>query len=251
MKASIILPTYNERENICDLIESLEDSLAPMGCAAEIIVVDDNSPDGTAQMVQEFQKQARVDVVCLVRTQERGLATAIRYGIEHCTGDRILVMDTDFNHDPGLIPQMIALLDEWDLVIGSRFVKNGGMEDRRRNLYSWAYNVFIRVMLFSPVHDNLSGFFSMRREKLFALNFQPIFLGYGEYFIRLIYAARKKGCRILEIPVFYKLRQHGDSKSQFGSMIHDYTLCVFSLLKIPHQDLVQPGQSQIETRLHE
>ncbi len=233
MKASIILPTYNERDNICSLIESLETCMAPMGCEAEIIVVDDNSPDGTAQEVLEFQEHSRVDLKCLVRTQERGLATAIRYGIEHSSGDRVVVMDTDFNHDPCLIPQMIQLLDEYDLVIGSRFVENGGMEDRKRNLYSWMYNLFIRTMLFSPVHDNLSGFFAMRREKLFALNFPPIFLGYGEYFIRLIHAARRKGCRIQEIPVFYRLRQHGDSKSNFVAMIRDYSICVFSLLRKP------------------
>jgi dolichol-phosphate mannosyltransferase len=228
MKASIILPTYNERDNICSLIESLENCLSLTGWESEIVVIDDNSPDGTADVVRLCQEKSKIPISLFVRTQERGLATAIKYGFERSSGDWIAVMDTDFNHDPDQIPQMLGLLQEFDLVIGSRFVKGGGMEDRQRHYYSQLYNLFIQLILWTPVHDNLSGFFAMRREKLIQLNTDAIFQGYGEYFIRLIHSSRKSRYRICEIPVFYKLRMHGESKSNFTAMIRDYTACVIS-----------------------
>lgn len=228
---SIILPTYCERDNIGALIEALDDSLAQQGWKGEMIVVDDNSPDGTAQVVREYLPRTRAQIVCLVRTNQRGLATAIRYGIERATGERLMVMDTDFNHDPCIIPQMIRLLDQVDIVIGSRFVKDGGMQDRTRHYLSWAYNRLIMFLLRTPIHDNLSGFFAIRRNCLIDLDWDTIFQGYGEYFIRLLYAARQQGYTMSEIPVYYRLRQHGSSKSDFVAMLRDYTACVMSLKK--------------------
>lgn len=229
MKVSIILPTYNEVENIGELINALQGCVDGLGCEAEIIVVDDNSPDGTAQIVQAIPPVPGMQVICYVRTNERGLASAIHYGIERATGEFLVVMDTDFNHDPCVIPRMIEALDEHDLIVGSRYVKNGGMEDRVRNVLSGAYNLFLRFFLGMPTSDNLSGFFAIRKECLQPMNKAVVFTGYGEYFMRLLYAARRKGYRLYEVPVFYKLRQHGSSKSQFAHMLHDYTLCALEL----------------------
>jgi dolichol-phosphate mannosyltransferase len=161
--------------------------------------------------------------------QERGLATAIKFGILNSSGEVIVVMDTDFNHEPHMIPQMVKFLEYYDLVTGSRFVMGGGMEDRRRYYYSLYYNVFVRMLLRLQVQDNLSGFYAIRREKLMPLNLAGIFQGYGEYFIRLLYSARRRGYRMLEVPVFYILRRHGQSKSRFLSMLRDYTGCVLAL----------------------
>lgn len=229
MTISIILPTYCERDNIGSLLDSLENVLLPMGKEAEILVVDDNSPDGTALVVQARPQKDGVRVECIVRTQERGLATAIKYGIQCASGECILVMDTDFNHSPTNIPQMIQLLDDFDLVIGSRFVKGGGMEDKKRYIYSLLYNLFVQLILWQPVRDNLSGFFAMRRGALISMDMDDIFQGYGEYFMRLIHAAQRRRLSIREVPVFYVLRQHGASKSRFGSMLRDYTRCLLSL----------------------
>jgi dolichol-phosphate mannosyltransferase len=160
-----------------------------------------------------------------VRTQERGLATAIQHGIIHATGDNIVVMDTDFNHDPAILPRMVQLLAYYDLVIGSRYVVGGGMEDRKRYVYSLIYNTFVKIVLWHKIQDNLSGFFAIRRSALMPLDLTAIFRGYGEYFIRLNYAVLHRGYTVLEIPVFYKLRPHGSSKSNFGKMVRDYTLC--------------------------
>ena len=231
MDISVILPTYCECGNIEQLITAIEDSLLQDrdACMAEIIVVDDNSPDGTAQVVQTHQPRPGVTMTCLIRTAERGLATAIKYGILHSTGDRIVVMDTDFNHSPSNLPEMIHLLDSHDLVVGSRFVKGGGMEDRARYRYSQLYNLFIQSILWQDIRDSLSGFFAMRRTALLAMDLDRIFTGYGEYFIRLTYLARRCGLNIIEVPVFYTLRKSGFSKSNFTRMIRDYTLCAINL----------------------
>jgi len=229
MDISIVLPTYCECGNIERLITAIEDSLIRDGLEAEILVVDDCSPDGTAEVVQQHMPRPGVQVTCLVRTEERGLATAIKYGIQHSTGDRIVVMDTDFNHSPSNLPEMIRLLDTHDLVIGSRFVKGGGMEDRKRFVYSLLFNLFIQSILWQDIRDSLSGFFAMRRKVIFAMDLDRIFRGYGEYFIRLTYLARRCRLNIIEIPVFYTLRQSGFSKSNFTSMIRDYTRCAIDL----------------------
>ena len=228
MKTSIILPTYNERENIIELIDALHKILAPETFAYEMIVVDDNSPDGTADRVREkFGADDRVALY--VRHQGQGLATAIRDGIEKATGDVVVCMDTDFNHDPAMIPQMVTFLAYYDLVIGSRFVMRGGMEDRFRHYASLIYNIGIRFIFRTPVHENLSWFFAIDRDKLLSMDLDAIFYGFGDYFIRLIMMAWQRGYDMLEVPVFYRLRLHGHSKNQFVSTFIAYTRALISL----------------------
>lgn len=229
MTVSIILPTYCERDNIRDLLRAIQAVIPEIGQDVEILVVDDNSPDGTAAAAEEWQPVPPTSVRCFVRKQERGLATAIRLGIENARGQVLVVMDTDFNHDPRMIPQMVKFLDYYDLVIGSRYVMGGGMEDGRRYVYSLLYNLFVRLLLRMQVTDNLSGFYAVRRDKLLTLNLGFIYRGYGEYFMRLLYAARRRNYRMLEIPVFYIIRRHGQSKSRFLPMIRDYTRCALRL----------------------
>jgi dolichol-phosphate mannosyltransferase len=227
MKVSIILPTYKEKDNIVELIQAILAAL-PFSWEFEIVVVDDNSPDGTAEAVRHnFGQDPRVRV--LVRTEEQGLATAIRYGTEHSTGNILVFMDTDFNHDPAILPQMIKFLEYYDLIIGSRFVMAGGMEDRFRQFSSLIYNYGIRLLFRTPIHDNLSGFFSIYREKLMSMDLDQIYYGYGDYFIRLLMVAHKRGYNMLEIPVFYRLRIHGHSKTQFLSIFVKYTSAIITL----------------------
>lgn len=232
---SIVLPTYNERDNICDLIAAIDQALTPSGLAWEVLVVDDSSPDGTAAAVAERYalagKGAGGPVKLHVRTADKGLAKAIRYGLEQAAGRVLVVMDTDFNHDPALIPQMVDLLRYYELVIGSRFVMRGGMEDTARYRMSLLYNVFIRLLFHTQIQDNLSGFFAVRRETLFQLQpkFDRIFYGYGDYFIRLLLLVWRSDWKILEVPVFYILRRHGESKTGFWDVFRDYTLAVVKL----------------------
>lgn len=239
---SVILPTFNERDNICDLVDAIHRELEPTGYAYEVLVVDDNSPDGTAEVVRRrYQIQgaapapigasSRGVVRLFVRTQEKGLANSIRDGLLAAQGRTLVVMDTDFNHDPAMIPQMVDLLRYYDLVIGSRFVMRGGMEDRLRYHFSQLYNVFIRALFQTQIQDNLSGYFAIRRERLYSLAplFPAIFYGYGDYFIRLLLAAWRQDWKILEVPVFYILRRHGDSKTGFWSVFKKYTAAVLRL----------------------
>jgi dolichol-phosphate mannosyltransferase len=235
LKVSIVLPTYCERDNIVDLIQSIQNALQDECWETEILVIDDNSPDGTAQVVRDYQagtgspqRMGSFQINLFVRMHESGLATAIKYGLQQATGDVVVVMDTDFNHDPAMIPQMVRLLDFYDLVIGSRFVMGGGMEDRQRYYYSLFYNLFVRMILRLQIQDNLSGFFAVRRAQLMTLDLDPIFRGYGEYFIRLLYTAWHRKFRMLEVPVFYILRRHGQSKSRFLAMLRDYTGCLIA-----------------------
>jgi len=239
--ASIILPTYNESENICDLIEAIRRELEPLQWRYEVLVMDDNSPDGTAQVVRNRFALAAGDEAtalhgnCLVRlcvrTKAKGLANSIRDGLERAHGRTLVVMDTDFNHDPAMIPQMVDLLRYYDLVIGSRFVMRGGMEDTARYRASLLYNVFIRLLFQTQIQDNLSGFFAVRRDRFFQLapKFDKIFYGYGDYFIRLLLMAWRSNWKILEVPVFYILRRHGLSKTGFWDIFRDYTKAVLKL----------------------
>ena len=123
MKVSVILPTYNEVDNIVELVRQIIHNI-PLNLDHEIIVVDDNSPDHTFQVVQDaFQGQA--DIVPVLRTTDRGFAKSIRAGIEKATGDKILVMDTDFTHDPVEIPKLLHVGEVFDIVSGSNSARVG------------------------------------------------------------------------------------------------------------------------------
>lgn len=226
MKSSVILPTYNEKDNIVELTRAIFEALD--GEDFEVVIIDDNSPDGTADAVRKnFDNDPRVKLH--VRTEGRGLATAIRYGAEHSEGDILLFMDTDFNHDPAMLPQMTKFLEYYDIIIGSRFVMAGGMEDKFRQFSSLLYNYGIRLLFGTPVHDNLSGFFSIYRSKLFTMDLDQIFYGYGDYFIRLLMVGHTREFKMLEVPVFYRLRMHGHSKTQFFSTFVKYTKAILTL----------------------
>lgn len=223
MLASIVLPTYNEKGNIGELITAIQNILVRENINFEVLIVDDNSPDGTANIVREkFSGDNRVRL--FVREEDRGLATAIRYGIEQSAGNIIVVMDTDFNHDPRMLPQLINFLEYYDVITGSRFVLGGGMDNRIRHYCSMIYSDLLRLLLGIHIIDKLSGFFAIRKEKLIALDMDSIFWGYGDYFIRLLLKAQKNGFRMLEVPIFYGLRKTGYSKTNFLKVFFMYTL---------------------------
>lgn len=221
IRASVILPTYNESGNIVKLIEEIKAELSSKRISHEVIVVDDDSPDKTGLLAQKyFSKIPEVRVI--IRKKERGLATAIRAGLEKAVGDVAVVMDTDFNHEPKVVLRLVEKCQKYDFVVGSRFIKGGGMTNKTREYLSYLFNILVRVILGSPVHDNLSGFFAMKRAKLESLDFDKIFWGYGDYFIRLIYLAKEQGNSFAEVPSFYRDREYGNSKSQFLNMFRGY-----------------------------
>lgn len=211
------------------MIQTILGVLRPLSVKAQIVVVDDNSPDGTADLVREnFSSQP--EVFLILRKGERGLATAIAAGIEQSRADVVVVMDTDFNHHPKDLPRLLEQLPEADMVIGSRYISGGGMKTSRlRYLGSWVFNVFIRGVLGSPIKDNLSGFLVLKKEVVSRLKSYRIFYGYGDYCIRLIHYARKAGFILREVPVVYEFRLGGESKTHFVKYLVDYIKATLAL----------------------
>lgn len=227
MKVSIVLPTYNEIGNIVPLIKSILAAM-PQGAEPEVIVVDDSSPDGTyASVAQTFSDDARVTAI--LRTANKGLANSLREGLERSTGDFVILMDTDFTHDPAELPRMIHLLNVSEVVVGSRFCPGGSMDDIPHYCFSLIYNWFARIILRTQIQDNLSGFLGLSRTCVNGLALDAIFWGYGDYCFRLLHYAQRSGARILEMPVKYKTRQSGRSKSVFWKLVLSYTKALLKL----------------------
>lgn len=229
MKVSIILPTYNELDSINHLIREILQVLEPENYEFEIIIVDDMSPDGTyREIVREFSGNSRV--IPLLRENEKGLATAIWHGISNSKGEIIVIMDTDFNHPPSLIPLLVKITDYFDIAVGSRYVIGGGMETSRfRFLGSKLFNKFIHYLLSVKTTDNLSGFFAFNKKILDGIDANSIFYGYGDYFIRFLYVMQKQKRFILEIPVVYKDRKGGLSKTNLKNELFHYTRTVLKI----------------------
>lgn len=203
---SIILATYNERENIVDMVRAIA---ANVPDPLEVIVVDDNSPDQTAQVAQDLH-DPRVKVIRRIRT--RGLASAINRGIIESRGEIIGWMDADLCHPPSLLPQMMDTLKNSDVVIGSRYVGDGA--DRRspaRVLTSRMVNGLARWILGGGIRDYDSGFILLHREVLNSVSLMPH--GYGSYFIEFLFACHRKGLKIVELPYTFTDRVKGASKS--------------------------------------
>jgi dolichol-phosphate mannosyltransferase len=226
---SVVLPTYNEREGIAELVAEILMVARRAGLDLEVLVVDDASPDGTAAHVEAvFRSDPAVRV--RVRQGERGLASAIHRGIREARGDVVVVMDSDGNHDPALLPLMVRCVEEFDVVIGSRYVLGGGMlTSRFRYWASYAFNVLIRAVLALNIHDNLSGYLAFRRTLVDGLEPKAVFYGYGDYAIRLLYQVVRRGGRVLEIPTVYRFRKGGESKTRFLAYFWTYLASVFRL----------------------
>lgn len=209
---SIVVPTFNESKNVRILYDSLDQVLS--GHSWELIVVDDNSPDGTADEVRALSDRHR-NVRCVQRVQERGLCSAVHWGVQAAHGDFIVVMDGDLQHDEAVIPRMIAELQTGkDIVAGSRFLEgqrvDGLSSDFRRGLSSVG-NRLVNLFLGLQLTDPLTGFFATRRS-LFLRSLPKMQAEGFKVLFDLLYYNRK--AQIAEVPFQFKTRQHGQSKLQ-------------------------------------
>lgn len=230
---SVILPTYNESGNIVRLINAVAENIPPEW-DYEILVVDDNSPDKTLDVViHAFGNDPRI--VPILRTEDRGFAKSIRAGIEKARNERIVVMDSDLTHDPVEIPKLLHVGDVYDLVSGSRFCAGGRMVDTSHYLLSMAYNWLLRLLIRTQVQDNLGGYFTARRDILLSLPLDEIFFGYGDYYFRLLHFVQRSGFTIVEVPAAYLLRSEGKSKSNWGRMFITYTTGAIRLKRRIHK----------------
>jgi dolichol-phosphate mannosyltransferase len=204
---SVVVPTYNEAGNIPMIYDGLAQALA--GRAWELVVVDDDSPDGTADAARALGHD---NVRCIQRVQERGLCSAVHWGVQAAHGEVIVVMDGDLQHEPELIPKMLeALQAGHDIVSGSRFMAGAaekGLSDRRRRLSDWG-NRLTNRFLGTALSDPLTGFFATSR-RLF-LDSIPLMQADGfKVFFDLVY--HNRNVTIRELPFDFQRRRHGQSK---------------------------------------
>ncbi len=209
----IILPTYNEKENIGPLIKIIF-SLLP---EINILVVDDNSPDGTAVAVEELQKKYP-NLSLLKRPVKNGLGGAYIEGFKRLLVDpdikNIVMMDADFSHNPKYLPQMIAEAENYGLVIGSRYIKGGGIAkwELWRRILSAGGNFYVRILLRRRVHDWTGGFNCIQANYLRKVNLDKIDLSGYAFIMGFKYFLIRAGASAKEIPIVFEARRGGESK---------------------------------------
>ncbi len=213
MKVLIVIPTYNERENVERIIEEIFKFLP----SANILIVDDNSPDGTAEIVKEIMKKdKRVNLILKEKKEGLGKAykTGFKWGIEK-NYDIIIQMDADFSHSPEVLPEFIKEIEKgYDLIIGSRYLNGVSVVNWpiKRLLLSYFANVYARILTGVPVRDLTGGFKVWKREVLENLPWEKIDAeGYG-FQIETTFYAKKLGYRIKEYPIIFIERRVGISK---------------------------------------
>lgn len=222
---SVILPCYNESESIISLIDAIHRQLQHTN--HEIIVVDDNSPDDTYNLVKNAQ---RPYLRALLRTKDPSLGKSIRHGIENALGAAIIVMDSDGNHKPESLPILLDNLKYYDCVSASRFVYGGSMGNRFRHICSWLFNIFTRTLTRTFVTDSLFGYYAVRRDVLHKLDFDKIFWGFGDYCIRFMYYLQKNNTTILQIPGVLGQRLGGQGNTRMIKTLLQYAIEVIKLM---------------------
>jgi dolichol-phosphate mannosyltransferase len=233
MPLSVILPTYNESQNITKMIDSIAEAL-PRNTPAEIIVVDDNSPDGTADIAANHaaslakqDKRFRIRVVR--RAGKQGLSSAILAGVHEATGEIVVVMDSDLSHPAHTIPKMLEEIKQskCDIVVASRYIKGGAISGWpfKRKLMSKGATKIAKYSLGIKVKDPMSGFFAFRRHIIHGIKFDSI--GYKMLLEMLV---KVKGARIKEIPYTFTNRCAGASKLD-SEVVFDYIRAVWRLYR--------------------
>ncbi|HEY4221285.1 MAG TPA: polyprenol monophosphomannose synthase [Myxococcota bacterium] len=220
--ALVCLPTYNERTNLESLVDEILRT-APV----DILVIDDNSPDGTGR-VADLMAEREPRITVLHRPGKLGLGTAYLAGFAEGLrrGYRFLLeMDADFSHQPRYLPQLARAAEHADLVIGSRYVDGGGTENwgLARRMLSKGGSWYARTVLHAPFRDLTSGFKLFRREVLEAVDLATITSAGYAFQIELTYRAYKRGFRIQEVPIVFFEREAGRSKMSTGIVVEGVT----------------------------
>ncbi len=212
MRACVVLPTYNERENLPQIVPAI------LGAAPEleVLVVDDNSPDGTGALADEMAaRDPRVRVLHRERKEGLGRAYLAGFAVALKAGyDRILEMDADFSHDPARLPALLAASQDADVVLGSRYVEGGGTVNwgAGRRFLSRGGSFYARAILGLHVRDLTGGFKCFRREALEKLDLDTVHSTGYAFQIELTYRAVKRGFRVVEVPITFVDRRVGKSK---------------------------------------
>lgn len=240
MSLAVIVPTYNERENIPPLLHEL----LTLPSVAHVIVVDDNSPDGTGQVAQEMAKgEQRIHVVH--RPAKSGLGGAYVAGFRTALEldcQSILTMDADFSHQPSYIPAMLELLDGGrDIVIGSRYISGGGTANwgLKRQLLSAGANAIARALLGIKTHDCTAGFRVYRRGVIADMPLEQIRSNGYSFLLEILYRCQKKGYRFGEVPIIFVDRRLGKSKINQGEIFK----AIVTVLRLAVSRLIKGNES--------
>jgi len=228
LKTAVVVPTYNESDNIEILAQEI------LSLPVQLVIVDDNSPDGTGEIADEWaRKDSRVFV--LHRPCKMGLGTAYIVGFNHALSlgaDRVITMDADFSHHPRYIPALLTRSETADLVIGSRYVDVGGTLNctLARRVLSRSANTFARIALGLRAHDCTAGFRCYRREVLESIGLDTILSDGYSFLIEMLYRSQKMGHKIEEVPIIFEDRRRGASKISRGEILKAlYTVVRLSL----------------------
>jgi dolichol-phosphate mannosyltransferase len=217
-RALVVIPTYNEADNIAALIQEVLDSASRIS----VLVVDDASPDGTGRIVDDIAA-AGENVAVIHRPGKMGLGSAYRAGFRHAISEgfeQVVTMDADFSHDPKVIPQLLAGMADHDVMIGSRYVPGGGTVnwDFRRRLLSHGANTFAKLLLRFNTNDNTSGFRCYRRRVLESVRFDEIRSSGYSFLVEILYRCARMGFTIGECPITFVDRRFGKSKLSRGEI---------------------------------
>src|SRR5256712_8897700 len=231
MKTLIIIPTYNELENLRPLLEKVF-SFAP---DTDVLVVDDNSSDGTGKLADEIHEE-NPQVNVLHRAGKLGLGTAYIAGFKYAVAqnyDAAFEMDADFSHDPRYLPDFHKAIENADLVIGSRYIPGGNTPDWSpvRKFISGGGNIFARFMLGIPVHDCTAGYRCYRREVLESIDLDTIQSQGYAFQIELAYRVMQHGFKIVETPIVFMDRRVGKSKMSRKIVIEGFTYVLKARLR--------------------
>ena len=215
VKQTIVVPTYNESENVGPMTEALLGLGLP---ELSVLVVDDESPDGTGLIADELAARHPGQVRVLHRDGKKGLGRAYVEGFGRALeqgAEAVVQMDCDFSHAPQDVPRLLAGLKTYDVVVGSRYVAGGRTDEdweRGRVLLSWWANLYTRTILGSSVRDITAGFKAWRRETLMGMNLEAIRSQGYVFQVEMAYVASRLGFRTLEIPIYFEDRRIGESK---------------------------------------
>jgi dolichol-phosphate mannosyltransferase len=213
MTSLIIIPTYNEAMNIKEIIKQVLN----INPSYHILIIDDNSPDHTAAIVRKLKNQNKEKIFLIERSKKLGLASAYISGFKwtlHRHYDNIITMDCDFSHDPKEIPSLIKKLDDFDLIIGSRYINGIRIINWpiRRLLLSYCASKYVRVLLNFPFKDPTGGFNAYSKKVLQSLDLNKIFSTGYCFQIEMKFKIYKKHFKIYEHPIIFHERRDGQSK---------------------------------------